>query len=148
MMLLNCSSHGHEEEKGKGRGPRFSFSSRPPCSTSIELGSSFSGSTASEQCHARDQDLHTQHSDDSFPSIVSAIQAAAATEEMLEEGMRLGGYGQRISNNSGLMFVPQVSNTGYLWATFLLHSPLVCKAPKKRPKISNPACGIMGGQQI
>lgn len=35
LMLLDCSSHGQEEEKGKGRGPRFSFHGRHWCSKGI-----------------------------------------------------------------------------------------------------------------
>lgn len=35
LMLLDCSSLGQEKERGKSRGPRFSFSRRPRCSTGI-----------------------------------------------------------------------------------------------------------------
>lgn len=134
-MLLNCSSHGHEEEKGKGRGPRFSFSGRAPCSISIELGTSSSGSTASEQRHARDQALHTQHSDDSFPSIVSAIQAAAATKEMLEEGMRLGGFLTTVA--SSLYPKSQIQDISGPHSSCIVH--WFAKHPSQ-PKLSKPTC--------
>lgn len=138
-MLLNCSSYGHEDEKGKGREPRFSFSGRPPCSTSIELGTSSSGSTASEQRHARDQDLHTQHSDDSFPSIVSAIQAAAATEEMMEEGMRLEvmGRGFLTTMASSLYSKSQIQDISGPHSCCIVH--WFAKHSSK-PKLSKPAC--------